>query len=190
MQTNLRKALLAGAGVVATVLVIASTAYACTVFKGRLTLTGNGNQPTGSSVTLGKNAGMQHCANSPSGYTSAPLSGGTVDVVVAKNTTGTTACPNSQLPADTYDINYENGAAFSGDLPTSYRNWLIDCMSPHSNNLTTMTVDSNGDGSKTGVSLNSTERNTKVGSQIVDESAICVSTSDGAYGNQGPIFIY
>lgn len=51
--------------------------------------------------------------------------------------------------------------------------------------LTTLSVDSNGYGKKSGISIP-----TSVANGVYDDSAICV-TDAGAYdGNQAPIYIY
>lgn len=213
---NHRKRLLMGAVPVAAVLAAASVGYACTIFKGSMTVTGNGNDPlTGapSSVTVtGNNSGMSYC-NSASpegsapalgaGYTFAPRNGGTIDVSVAPSTD---SCA-SQLPDGVYDVNFVNGPAHSDT--NGIRPWLLDCMfgnNPPNVNLGTMTV-TGGSGSGTyslpnnllpnhwvhgdaSASVNDTSVDQTV--RVGDESAVCVSNQPpqrGLYGLQAPITI-
>lgn len=73
MNRRERRRIAYGAAAGAVLLSTASVAYACTIFMGQMTVTGNGKGPDGkkSSVTVvGNTEGMQYC-NSPS----QPLSG-------------------------------------------------------------------------------------------------------------------
>lgn len=193
----------------ATVLALASSAYACTAFRGVLELTGNKSgawpgSPT--SKTIGaNNGGMAHCNGSPTGYARATQTSGLVDVLVRPTVSGD-GCHSStnKLAGGTYDVNYVNGAAFSGDVPGSYRNYLIDCMSEDGTtvkNLGVLTIDSAGyslkaDGTRGAQNYplgNSATTNNvdPVTNKPLDESAICVAGPNQgiSQGNQGPVAI-
>ncbi|HSH62343.1 MAG TPA: hypothetical protein VK988_22365 [Acidimicrobiales bacterium] len=205
-----------GSSVVAVLLAMASTAYACTIFQGSITITGNGTAPAGfptagngSSVAWGSGKNMTYCVGgNPTGYAYAQDgSAGTATVAVAEHACAGTADTDDQLPAGTYDVNFLNQGAFTN---YSNRNWVQDCMSDSisgggSTNpavqaaatykVGSMTVDSTGSGTST-VNLNALLPNTTTspsGLVPTEEAGICVSSPARSrpipLGMQGPITI-
>lgn len=113
------------------VLTLSSAAFACTVWKGKLSVTGNADSYATTATAHGKNTGMEHCAKSPIGSAKALATAGAVKIAIAPHdgsAVNGAACPAGQLADGWYDVRYLNGAAFTTDQPGSYRNWLLDCM--------------------------------------------------------------
>jgi len=192
-----------------------ATAYACTYFKGSITISGNaaaGSIPTGwpaagSSVAWGSGNNMEYClGGNPTGYAYAPTgSTGTATVTVASHTCGGGSAIG--LTNGTYDVNFLNVAAFTN---YSNRNWLRDCMSPTNTTgnigqgvpgvkaadtvkIGTMTV-SGGSGTGT-YNLNAATSNKTTNPSSLpptEEAGICVSTpaaTSPSEGIEGPITI-
>lgn len=165
-----------GVASVAVALALASTAYACTTYRGYFTIKGY-NQPSSTAVGANgtnPNGGMRYCndivpaqAKVPKAYitdftaTVGPASSCLVNGVNKLR-------PSSVL--GTYDINYQAGTAYYGD-----------CMSGSSNitRLGGMTVDSNGNGSG---SYNLVSSSTPLGA-----GDLCISDRAAYDGNQMPI---
>lgn len=171
MERNIRRRLVFAASTVAVTLLLASAAFACTIFKGTMKVTA----PNGSSVTaVGNNSGMAHC--SVSGTATVPTGNATLNIQISP-TVG--ACA-SQLSNGTYDIFWLNAEAYT-KVPT--RRYVIDCMgSPPGTKVGTVTVTS-GSGSAN-VNVNSLVANSPVG-----ESAVCVSDNGAFTGNQAPVTV-
>lgn len=184
-----RKKLMFGVGVGAAVLSMSSAAFACTIFRGTMTVSGNGTtsrSPSGTSpsTAIGNNTGMGYCSLTPGA--TAKATGGTVTVQVLASSA---PCAVSTLTPNTaYDVNYVNGRAFYDPPgPARVYGWQIDCMSPISAgqvNLGSQTTDSLGN-------LASQTWNLPNGAVNAsgEDSAVCVSTPNGGNGNQAPVQI-
>ncbi len=96
----------------ATVLAVATTAFACTTYRGSETVT-----KTGSSTAIGSNSGMTYCNGVTDGATAS--SGNSITVAVAPATCGGTSY---QLPSNTYDVSFINNKAYT--MPFS--SWILD----------------------------------------------------------------
>ncbi len=159
-----RKALLTPFGVMALVLALSSVAYACTTFKGDMTVSG-----TSSSTGTGNNSGMGYCQNITPGK--AGVTKGTAFTVsVAPSTNSNCA---AQLSNMTADVNYMMGAG----PPTT-----TDCMDSFRDmggekQIGSMSI-SNGSGSGS-YTIPTTQ--TKTG-----DVQICVSSDGGGTGMQIP----
>lgn len=111
--------------VVAGVLAMASFAWACTVFKGKMTVTASTagtaiapGTPGGSTTAVGSGIGMSLCSVSEGAYVAAL--GGSFSVAVEPQNCGTMT--NGKLGAGLYDVNYfPNYPSFNFPAP--------DCMS-------------------------------------------------------------
>ncbi len=188
-KRNVRKPMLVGFGLMAGVMLISSAAFACTIYKGQLYLTGN-HPSSGTKIMTGNNASMSYCAESGGeAIVNAAPNPAVVKEVKVAPASGIAGCPNSSLPTGKYDINWVNGAAMThnpSDPTGKPHDWVIDCMSPlgkpmGSESQTTMQV-TNGSGSATNVTVSPNAPNGPA-----DDSAICVSTPNGVYGMQGPV---
>ncbi len=163
-MTRGRNVLLAPFGVMALVLALSSVAYACTVFKGDMTVTGSP-----SSTGTGDNSGMGYCQGitpSKAGVTK----GSAFTVSVAPSTNSN--C-NAKLSDMTADVNYKMGA---GPPETT------DCMSTvlrtgGEKNIGKMSI-SGGSGSGS-YTIPTSQSGT-------GDVQICVSSSMGGSGMQIP----
>lgn len=191
MRVTGRRGLWTGAVVGTVVLAVSSAAWACTVFQGKMVVTGNAG--TGSVRVIG-NGAMSWCPGYPMGKAKSNL-GGTVTITLSKAGIEGDGCVprKSRLPAGTYDVNYVNGAAFTRsdkkdkNNDDGSRDWIIDCMSPADPPTLTiggMTIDDYGKGTGT-YSLPPFGQL----SGPTDEAAICVSDRLGNYGQQAPVSI-
>lgn len=182
-----RKPLLFGTTGVAAVLVMVSTAFACTVWVGQMTVTGTSSRAlpnpassSGSVTAYGKNgvngAGMEYCS-APSGTANVARTEagvGLITVTVGKYICGST---NLGLPGPAANVNY---------LPNEF----LDCMNPRGIPIGAMTL-SNGSG--TGTYAVPGVGNTTGGglgdTSITGSAAICVAATGTIYANQAPIHI-
>lgn len=166
-----RKPVVLAFGVIAGVLLMTSTAFACTVFKGRFTVTPSAPGGSGSVTAVGNNSGMGYCGSGPSGTAQFATGGGGFSAVVAPDNTG---CNGSKLPAGLYTITWSPGPSVNNN--NVYDPRINDCMNLSKNQLGTMVVDTNGDGS---------------GSYTLSapsgDAQICVSDPTGGRGNQVPV---
>lgn len=116
-----------GTTAVALLLALASTAYACTYFKGKMTV--QGSSSTGTSEVFGDNGWaypgggdsvMGYCGPIDGGAHSSRNGTGTFTVTVSRVASGHACYDNgtNKLPQDTYNVNYLNGAAFTIDEST------------------------------------------------------------------------
>jgi len=185
-----KKLLLMPFGAVAAVLVLTSAAYACTVFRGTLTLTGN----LGGSVTAtGLRTGMVSRISSTKA--SASANDGWVRVSV-----GTDGCCNRLPDKDStgalrnYQINFFNGEGFD-----THGHWYSDCMTGDSG-VTRANVRLNSSGQIAQQLIGSSYVNVAQPIQVslgngltrnvgTQESAVCISDDSALYGNQAPITI-
>lgn len=169
---------------------LSSSAWGCTIFRGKMVV--SGNKGTGSVTVIGNNGAMSWCPGYPMGKAKATL-GGSVTITVTKAGLGACVPKTSRLPYGTYDVNYVNGAAFTRSDTTDKNNddgsrdWVADCMSPAdppSVKIGEMAISDFGKG-------NGTYALPPVGvlSGPTDEAAICVSDLLGNYGLQAPVSI-
>jgi hypothetical protein len=159
-------------GAVALVMVLAASAFACTVFRGTFTVQGNAS-PTKVTAT-GTGTGMSSTISD--GIAKATDVGGSVKLWTGADPYGRT------LPANKYFVRYYNGAGFK-----DHYHWQVDCMV-------------GGPGVDLGtVDVNSRGRIDKQPAQFAlpvstpnsapEESAVCISDRGGAFGNQVPLTI-
>lgn len=168
---------------VAVVLALSSVAFACTVFKGKMTVQGSGG--TGTTSAIGNNSGMGYCNNAAAANTgngaevpnAAP--GGTITVTVAP----ATICKDmlglgtNKLPSGTtYEITWLAGRG----VP---QGGSVDCMVPNGDNGnhingSDMTVSSAGNGSDTSDTF----------TPSVGENSVCVGKHGSSSGMQVPFF--
>lgn len=202
LSMNARKKLTFGFAVAAVVLLLSSTAWACTVWKGKMTVTVNDTR-TGTGGTVngwGANSGMQNCPTKPwEGQARAHVGDSTghvgsgVTVTVAGTTSTEVGICASKLAANTYDVNFLNTG--TGDFvgEGAARTWAHDCMTgghPKTFKIGSISVDSNGNGS---VTIAEIKKPAAMGNEITDlpgtESAICVSDANASQGMQNPVFV-
>lgn len=164
-----KRRLMTGAFVAtAWVLVLASTAFACTTFLGNMSVTAGG----GTSSATGSTGGMSYCSGVTDGASAS--SSGTISVSVSP-ATGSCA---GQLPNGTYRVTFINNNAYA--MPFS--SWILqsngDCMakggSTGTTTLETSFTVTSGSGSDTSVTLPSgltADSNNPGGTR----SGVCVS---------------
>jgi hypothetical protein len=188
-----RKLSTGAATVVAIIMVLASGAYACTVFRGKMTVTGGG----GSTFATGNNSGMGWCIRPQDNTTVASGGGGkgadgstiTIRIEPASSTCGS----HSPSTRSDYDLNFFNGKGFTYTISSTtgkrvYSTWQKDCMSPRLSgvvNLASNVSYTNGTIAQGDFKLPlSTNKNLSG-----EASAVCFSDPGGGNGNQVPIII-
>lgn len=184
MRSPSRKGVVFTFTAVAAVLAISSAAFACTVYRGKMTVQGSGG--TGTTYAIGNNSGMAYCSNTPAAKTGNGAEvpnatpGGTITVTVAPVSIckgGLLGMTPNQLPSGTtYQITWLAGRG----IP---QGGSVDCMVSNGDNGThingsDMTVSSSGDGADTS--------DTFIPS--VGENSVCVGKHGHAYGMQVPFF--
>lgn len=138
-HTQSRRAMTVGFSVVTLILLLASTAMACTVFKGTMTVTPLA-AGSGVSTATGKGTSMSFCASSMGA--TIPITGDKVKVEV-KQATG---CSTDQLSAGKYTVNYaSNGGSDCMTVVLGGVGSPVGTGAPVS--LGTFTVDGTGAGS-------------------------------------------
>ncbi len=188
MRARDRRNLLLGLVPAAVVLAVASAAFACTTYKGYMTVTGS----DGAFVTsYGGNSGMTQSFDKGVGPTITRGSEAFTIKVGAHNGHTLTATRNP------YKITFWNGSAAAYDNPivdfaTTKQHWKNDCMNSSTDvkrGLQILLGDHNvsSDGSETTSTwkLPSTATLTASGAQ----SAVCISDSQAFQGNQAPIIV-
>lgn len=105
MTTVHQRSLTLGFSVTAMLLVLASTAMACTVFAGKLAVTPLA-AGSGMSQATGNGKDMARCDVSENA--AIPITGDKVQVAV----TGATGCSAAKLAEDTYSVNYASDGAY------------------------------------------------------------------------------
>ncbi len=190
-NTKVPRRVLFGVLAAGTVLLAASGVYACTNFKGTMTVAGGG----GSTKVVGRGDGMNYCRGYPKDDAPAPgggahgSSGSTITVSVSPST----GCNTLRLHAGTYNANFANGAAYTYTVKSTtekrkYSPILIDCMtlgrgvSP----LTPSTMDVPTSGSASGTF---TLPAGLAPSGPTDAGAVCLVDQQQAVGHQVPIII-
>ncbi len=198
-----RKKVAFGAVALGTTLTLASAAFACTTYKGKMTVRNENTAIGGTSEAIGSGSGMNYC-QSPTGGAEAHPGVVGEDVVVVSVSPQATGCV-FQLPDRLYKVNFVNyGKVFSKgkfiDKPaftisgTTYTR-TYDCMTPNDSGVVnisgghTMNV---VNGSATGTytiptsTTNGTVRSNTAGT---DASGVCVSDNGAFNGNQAPLHI-
>lgn len=178
--------------IIAGLMILASTAYACTVWAGKFLV--SGEYPGGATVTAtgtptgcsgGKpTGGMTQNVDSNVARTKRSPAVGTVTV----ETQPGTGC--NKLPAGAYDINWYSGKGYS-----NHTTWSRDCMSPLMGTgvkVGAIQVNSAGNSVDPVTGANSSSKFTitspfaNIGGE---EGAVCVSDATGTYGNQAPMTV-
>lgn len=206
-----RRGWLVGFGVTAALLLMSSSAFACTIFKGQLTVQGNGNDPaTGhkSSITVyGSGRGMSYCDGSvtsdlpaDAGYTYVDSDfppAASVDVWLSPNN-GDPDCPRSgQLPDGVYNVNFANSVAWTN--VEGSRIWVLDCMFHEGESLFSPGVKNVGELT---VAEGSAQGQFNLGRELQpngpgDESSLCIANQGGQagfrfageYGQMAPVTV-
>lgn len=188
-----KKTMLVPFTIAAAVLLLASAAYACTVWAGKFTVWGDvagpvsaTGQPTGCNSAGNPTGGMNQVVDGGSAKTASPV--GEVRVMAEPAGTLPAGCVN-KLPAGVYDINWYGGRGYS-----NHTTWSRHCMSPLMGlreRVGEVRVDSDGyslkaDGSRgdSRFPLVSPFRNIPP-----EEGAVCISDPLGGYGNQAPMAV-
>jgi hypothetical protein len=179
-----------GFAVVGVALMVSSTAYACTAFRGKMVVSGGG----GSTTVVGTGGGMQYC-NKPVDNAAAPgggahgSSGSAITISVSPATCGMT----TQLVKNVYNVNFVNGSAYTFKINATshkrvYSAYKLDCMSRGAGvvGLTPSTLAVPDSGVASG-SFTLPGGLTKNGPS--DASAVCVADVHAFQGMQSPIMI-
>lgn len=177
-------------------LLVASSAFACTVWKGKFSVTGDSG---GTVEAIGAGQTMVDCAAATG--TAEATNGGWVTITMEPGT-----CDGSTYTlsaGDDYEINYINDEAYlPAGFPT-HRNWLLDCMSPadgvdvhrlqpRDNGTADVEIDINGyslddTGSPGSRDFDLPTLGNYQANSMTDESAICISDPSAGEGMQAPI---
>lgn len=167
MQTKRRNLLYGGMGIIAAAMAVASVAYACTTFRGNMTITGDT-----AVTTTGKNSGMNWCGDTTPARVSVSRSTGfTVGVATS------TSCGSQGLGTTVANINYfKTSNTTASDLNT-------DCMNGAGNGtlITTISIASNA-GSKS-IAASSVP-------STVGDYKICVAKVDNSQGMMHLVNVY
>lgn len=176
------KGLMFGFSVLAGVLALISVAYACTVYKGTVTIYGDASSNHSSKTgDAGPNKVMIYCdtGHNHEGAASYRQGGNDAAADFTLYVDPTSSCGGSKLNADNYDLMILGNGS---DPFYSDGSWRIDCM----NNGTwthrfanAVPVDSNGYGQ---VSVDLTNSSLKAG-----PGAVCIADDGDNEGNQVPI---
>lgn len=172
MSTNVRRPLAVGFTVITAVLLFSSAAFACTTYKGRFAVQGNGKTTR---TATGSNSGMSYCNGTVPAKADIPALASPAFYAAVGPTSGSGSC-DSKLPTGyTYYIDYQPGVAYYGD-----------CMHQSAGNQTlgTMTVDSNG--------YSGTYSYPQAGYSFkpqLGEGDVCVSDYWYNWGNQMPVWV-
>ena len=178
--------MLFGFALIATVLSLSSAAFACTVYKGKLTL--QGDQSTSTVTAVGNNSNMGYCSISNS-YAYANDVSGRVKVTVAPASTCLVNGSN-KLPATTSTLKY---AVTYISYAFNNSSMVKDCMAVGGDAGTTkigdITIDSNGNGGGVWYNLPSP---LPIQNGSPYEAGVCVSDtkySPSLYGIQAPLVV-
>lgn len=148
MQGNTKRKLLAGLAVSSAALIMASTAYACTVYRGRVTLTAVGATTNTTATAVGAPGVHGYCSGD--GVQ-------TVDMNAQNQFTlavaPTTDCGGSKLPSGDYEVRWVNMTT-SQTLNSSYLPWRYNCNVAASNVYKLGTISVDGAGNSTTKTFN------------------------------------
>lgn len=169
-----RKLFFLPAGAIAVTMLLASEAFACTLFRGTFTIQGNAS--SGRVTSTGTGTGMTQTVNGT--VAKATASGGSVKLWTDKDAYG------RGLPANTYYVRYYNSSATRPGY-TDHYHWWTDCMYGSSGvTLGTVQVNARGKIDKQPATFPLPTSRPDVAPQ---ESAVCISDNGGAFGNQAPL---
>lgn len=183
LNRDKQKLLLFGSTVIAVVLAAASVASACTSFRGRMIVTGDGSS---FSQVIGDNTwNMTHCYFDPDASTN--NSGGSFTVEI-RTWGGGSGCNATSLPDNTYDVNVANDI-YSYPSSTTYSR-IGDCMNRGGEPLEGVEA-----GKITVSSGAAAQKSFSVPAGLAadgpsDDSAVCVTDYDGYYGNFAPLNLF
>lgn len=210
-MTKRRKFLLVPFGGVALLLALVATAYACTVFRGTLSLKGN-RADSGTVTATGLRTGMAQTVSSEIARSDKT---GTVQVWTGADGSNKLPHKKSDGTLYTYYLKYYN-KAFGVDVNrdgvidpgySDHTHWMVDCMAGgpgemmskvnlnSSGAINSLTPGSSGATlSGNVVTLNLTRNYsgatlTSTADVAPTESAICISDPGAAYGNEAPLTI-
>lgn len=189
-----RKLSTGAAAVVAIIMVLTSAAYACTVFRGKMTVTGaDGN----STFATGSNQSMSWCI-APQDNAAASAGGGAKGAdgssITIKIEPASSGCgSHSPSTRSDYHLNFFNGKGFTYTISSTtgkrvYSTWQKDCMSPLLSgvvNLASNLSYTNGTTAQGTFRLPASTNKNLSG----EASAVCFSDPGGGNGNQVPIII-
>ena len=163
-------------GVTAASMLLASEAFACTLFRGTFTIQGNAS--SGRVVSTGTGTGMTQTVNG--GVAKATASGGSIKIWTDRDAYG------RGLPANTYYVRYYNSTTTRPGY-SDHTHWSTDCMYGSSGvTLGTVQVNARGKLDKQPAAFALPSSRADVAPQ---ESAVCISDNGGAFGNQAPLTI-
>lgn len=172
-----KRNMLTAMGAASIAVMASATAFACTVFKGTMTVRGNASSV--SVTSSGTGTGMSQTLSS--GIAKATKTSGTIVLSTGSDAYG------RKIPANNYAVRYYNSTASAPGYTTHYQ-WNVDCMwgGPGSTKAT-VTVGSDGKvvGQPKTISIGDSV-NTDSGGR---ESTLCLSDNGGAFGNQVPLTI-
>lgn len=172
-----KRNVLVGMCVAAIAVMVSASAFACTVFKGTLSLRGNASSAT--VTATGTGTGMSQTVNST--IAKAKQTAGAVTLSTGSDAYG------RKLPANSYLVRYYNSTSTAPGYSDHYH-WKTDCMTGGpGKTLTTVTIGSDGkiSGQPKTIGIGDSARLDSGG----QESAVCVSDSGGAFGNMAPVTI-
>ncbi len=176
---------------------LGATAFACTLFRGTFTITGNA-PGSGTVTATGDGTDMGYKSMS-SGIAQATNDNGTVTV----STDAEAGFPDNKLPPSTqvgtYQIRFYN-SIYAGPVAVrpgyeNHQTWTTDCMAgPDPTVKTIGTVTVNGDGTIAGQPKTFPLGTSPTGSPLTPdqapaESAVCISDRKAVYANQAPLTI-
>lgn len=179
-RRNGHRGLMFGFSVLAGVLALISVAYACTVYKGTVSIYGDASS-NHSSKTGDPRYGMRYCSTGHNHAGAAAYRQGLNDAAAdfTLYVDPSSACGGSKLNADNYDLMILGNGSNPFD---SNGNWVIDCMNSGTwthRFANAVPVDSSGYGQ---VSVNLTNSSLRAG-----PGAVCVADDGDNEGNQVPI---
>lgn len=185
---RLRRRVACAAALGTSILVLGGTAYACTAFRGKLTITNNSNMT--SSWADGDTSGMTHCSLS-TGATAGRNSGNSITLTVSAATTCTGgAAGNTLTNQSNYNLKFYDGGhqgSFSPGTNPTYDSAADACMSGTATQTFATGQTYSGSGSTsygpytlaTGLTANGNN----------DYSAACIIDGNQGLGNAVPILI-
>ena len=170
-----KRAVLLSFAVLAVMASLAATAFACTIFRGTMTL--QGNSSTSTVKTTGLRTGMVQSVSSTKAFAS--RTNGSIKVSTGADQYGT------KLPAGSYQVRYYNGTS-----PFGYKDhthWQVDCMAGGpGRTLGTVSVTTAG-------TISGQPRTFLIGTSPpttgTGEHAVCISNSNATYGNMVPLTV-
>ncbi len=190
-----RKLSTGAAAVVAIIMVLTSAAYACTVFRGKMTVTGaDGN----STFATGNNLNMGWCIR-PQDNTTVANGGGAKgadgsSIKIRIEPASSTCGSHSPSTRNDYDLNFFNGKAFTYTISSTTGKRVYsttihkDCMSPLLSGVVHLArglTYTNGTIAEGTFKLPASTNKNLSG----EASAVCFSDPGGGNGNQVPIII-